>query len=123
MPFSHCANYADRDHLNLRKGNTIMAGRPKGQISFERHVEIGNELKRIRGLLVTLAVEIGNAYPVTGQKGKAYRALGKAYSSIDQVRSELEERMYEEYPQEANTHIYYGESSLSEATSGKNSNN
>lgn len=100
-----------------------MASKSKKKISFERHVEIGDELKRTRTFLVTLAVEVGNAYPLTGKKGKAYRALEKAYSSIDQARSELENRMYEDYPQEANTHIYYGESSSSEITIEQNSNN
>jgi len=85
-----------------------MASRSKKKMSFERHAEVGDELRRIRGFITKLTVEIANAYPVNGKKGKAFRALRKAEWNIDQVRSELENRMYEDYPQDATTRVYYG---------------
>ncbi len=45
-------------------------------MSFERHVEVGNELKRIRKFLTKLSVEIGNAYPVTEEKGALHKLAG-----------------------------------------------
>ena len=79
----------------------------KKGLSFEQHQNIGEELFRIREYIVHLCCEVGNAYPITSKKGKAYRELTKAYKSIDEARSELEEMLFKDFTNQADVHVYY----------------
>ena len=81
----------------------------KTPLSFERHVEIGQELKRVKRILTSLTVEVGNAYPVTGEKGAAHRRLALANAQLSEARSALENRMFADYPELAETSVYYGD--------------
>lgn len=80
--------------------------RQKAGLTLERHREIGAELAQIRDRLVTLACEIGNAYPVTSPQS---RAAAKAWPAVDSLRSLLDNTVFMEYPAEASPAIYYGQ--------------
>lgn len=56
----------------------------KPGLSFERHAEIGQRLYEIRQDLVSLVVEIGNAYP---QAARFPQAISRAHDALDQART------------------------------------
>lgn len=75
-------------------------------LNMARHQEIGLELARIRDRLTVLSAEIGNAYP---KDSKAARLAGRIVAPVDQLRSELDSRMFSEHPGDdrATVHVYY----------------
>jgi hypothetical protein len=75
------------------------------KLTFERHVVLGKTLKRMRETLVHISCELGTTYPVGYLKAEEF--LSRATDLIDNARSNLEDRMYEEYPEHASTYIYY----------------
>lgn len=77
----------------------------KSGLTMARHREIGAELRVMRDTLVTLAVEIGNAYPVTSRH---YGVGERAWTAVDRLRSRLDSAMFVEHPDEASTKVYYG---------------
>lgn len=83
-----------------------MARRRKTGLDMARHQEIGLELARIRDRLTTLTAEIGNAYP---KDSKAARLAGRVVGPVDQLRAELDSRMFSEHPadERATVHVYY----------------
>ena len=82
-----------------------MAAKPG--ITFERHQEIGADLKRIYDALLDYSVELSVAYPLSGDRGKPYRELRKAVHAMMNVRSDLEENYFREHPEKAHVHTYY----------------
>lgn len=85
-----------------------MASRRKKSISFERHQEIGQQLKRIRSDLLRLSIEFGNAYPVSGPRSRARKAIQKAWQYIDSARCSAEDNYAADYPDKWTTKTYYG---------------
>ena len=81
----------------------------KPRFSFEKHKNTGSKLKRARGELLTLSVEIANSYPHTA---KVCRLANKAVSAIDDLRSELDNQLFKDCPAETSRDewkdVYYG---------------
>ena len=69
----------------------------KPRFSFEKHQEVGKELKVIRDHLLKLSVEIRTAYP---KQAKVSRQSEKVYKAIDELRNVLDDCFFEEYPDE-----------------------
>lgn len=82
-----------------------MSSRKSG-LDMGRHQEIGLELARIRDRLTTLSAEIGNAYP---KGSKAARLANRVVEPLDQLRAELDSRMFSEHPDDdaASVYVYY----------------
>jgi hypothetical protein len=78
----------------------------KTGLDIPRHQEIGLELARIRDRLTILSAEIGNAYP---KDSKTARLAGRIVGPVDQLRAELDIRMFSEHPDDdaATTYVYY----------------
>ena len=66
---------------------------------------MGKELKVIRDHLVTLTVEICNAYP---KQAAVSRRAEKASDAIEELRNLLDGCFCEEYPDKDYRGIYYG---------------
>ena len=81
----------------------------KPRFSLEKHQEVGKELRVIRNHLVTLSVEICNAYP---KNSKECRRARKACDAIEELRSSLDNYFCGEYPCEDYRGIYYGPSEI-----------
>lgn len=79
---------------------------PKPRLTHEQHREIGAALHRIRNELITLSVQVANAYPRSGAEAKPGRDLDAALHRIDRARSNLEDALFHEHPQ-ADIHVYY----------------
>jgi hypothetical protein len=81
----------------------------KPKFSFDKYKNIGSKLKRIRNDLLTLSVEVDNAYPHTS---KVARGSTKAVEALDKLRSDLENQMCTDYPAETSGDnwkgIFYG---------------
>jgi len=80
----------------------------KQGLSLERHKEIGKELFEMRESLGRLLVEIGHAYPVTGERGRQFYRLNRALRELDMARSVLEDRCFEDCGSATDLNIYYG---------------
>lgn len=92
----------------------------KPGLSFERHQEIGNELKRMQRVITSLCVEFGNAYPISGRMARPYKALDKVDKYLSEARCWAEENLAKEHPEKFTTHIYYGNLSESDDNGTKN---
>ena len=79
----------------------------KPRFSFEKHQEVGKELKKIRDYLVWLSVEVGTAYPKTE---RVSRQAFRAHEAVDKLRSLLDDCFCEEYPYEDEQGVYFGQS-------------
>ena len=65
-------------------------------------------LYAMRNDLVTLAVEVGNAYPVAGERSKQYAELARAVTALDKARGWLDSRLHEDCPDMPELgHVYY----------------
>lgn len=80
-------------------------GKKKPGLTFERHQEIGAELKEMYNRLQSLAVEFSHAYP---RSNSAYRELCKATEALGGARSGAEDNLFKEHTDRATTKIYYG---------------
>ncbi|MEY3897887.1 MAG: hypothetical protein RLZZ214_3408 [Verrucomicrobiota bacterium] len=95
------------------------------KLTFEQHEEIGAELQRIRRFMIGLAVNIPGIY---GKTKRVSKSSVKAFRDIDSLRNVMEEQLFIDHPEQANTKIYYGAAlpnhtsnnkSASRATRGK----
>lgn len=77
----------------------------KTGLTADRHAQIGTDLKNAHHLIVGAVVAFANAYP---KNDPLVRELEKALRSLDDVRSDAEDRLYREHPDEATTNHYYG---------------
>ena len=75
----------------------------KVHLARDRHQKIGTALYKMQNALRDLQVEIGNTYSLNS---KEIGLLDRAVSLMDQIRSELENRMFKEYP-DAPLRTYY----------------
>lgn len=80
----------------------------KPGIPYERHQEIGAKLRQIRHDLTLLATEFGNAYSLTGPRSRAYKALVKAGSALDEAKNAAEDNYFADCPDRAFTATYFG---------------
>ncbi|ASY37039.1 MULTISPECIES: hypothetical protein [unclassified Streptomyces] len=79
----------------------------KPKLSFEEHVEMGRRLASLRDELTHQRVKIANAYPLSGPAAVPANKLEAAVKAIDLARSELENALFREHPDEARTSVYY----------------
>ena len=87
-------------HINNTEYNEVkktMTYRP----TMQDYIGVAVELRRIRNDLVEMHVHVANTF------GKKYD-LRKAHETIDHVRSQLEDKMFEDFPEEASVDIFYG---------------
>jgi hypothetical protein len=81
----------------------------KPKFSFDKHRNTGSKLKRVRGELVTLNVEIANSYAHTS---KASRCAKKALEAVDALICELDSQLFRDCPIETAGDkwkgVYYG---------------
>ncbi len=76
-------------------------------LTLLQHEVIGTELQKMRDQLVSLCVTISNAYGVTKSR-KAVRACTRAYEQIDILRSELDDFVCQEHPNDSTvTRTYF----------------
>lgn len=70
----------------------------KTRLTAQRHDEIASELYEMRVQLISLSVEVFNAYPSAGPESKFGKALSKALGHLDMARSYGEEALYRDAP-------------------------
>ena len=78
----------------------------KKSISLNRHIEIGNELKKIRLYVMDLRHELATAY---GKTKRPCRDAGRVYWAIDSLRNEMDNQFSRDCPSEFTTKAYYGD--------------
>lgn len=76
----------------------------RNRISFERHKQIGTYLAVLHRQIGALLVEVSRA---EGKSASVTRNLDKFYWRLTQIRSQLENVMFRDYPKEADIWIYY----------------
>ncbi|GGQ33196.1 hypothetical protein [Streptomyces roseolilacinus] len=76
-------------------------------MTFEQHVEMGQALAAMRDELLSRHVDLANAYPLSGREALPAKKLEAAYRAIDEARSELENALFREHPEVAQTSVYY----------------
>jgi len=85
----------------------------KPGITFSRHDEVAAELYSIREKLLSMEVELANSFPRSGPASKPYKAISAARVAIDTARSDLENLMFRDHPDNARLGIYYNRQKLS----------
>jgi hypothetical protein len=79
----------------------------KPGLTVTRHQEIGKRLTEIRSELVSLSVEVSNAYPLSGKKARYRKALQKAVQGLSDARNYGEENLIVDHPNKWVTYDYY----------------
>ena len=75
----------------------------KPGLTLDEHRALGAELQAIRDRLVKITVITGNSYPA-----KVGRCASRAVETIDKLRSELDNRMFAENPNNGMmANVYY----------------
>lgn len=74
--------------------------------TFEEYVEIGKQLKQLNMLLVESGVYVSGCVGITFVD--KYFNFMDIQRKLGQLRSQLEERMFREYPDKADVDIFYG---------------
>ncbi|MFO0847726.1 MAG: hypothetical protein U0871_04065 [Gemmataceae bacterium] len=69
------------------------------------HRSVGSELKTMYDRMITLSVDIANTYGKNNRLGRKSLNMTEVLSS---VRSELEDRMFQEHGDEGDVTVYYG---------------
>jgi hypothetical protein len=78
--------------------------RKKG-LTIDEHRAAGLEMKEIHQALLNLKVIYCAAYP---RKITPALPLGDAIKALTKARCMAEERLYDDFPKEADTQVYYG---------------
>ena len=90
----------------FERGGALVARKRKPGLTAKRHREVGAELLAIRNRLVTLSVEVMNAYPVASPVS---RAADRVCTSVDTLRCKLDSLVYAESPGVSGmSKVYYG---------------
>ena len=71
---------------------------------MDEYKEIGMDFKILNDFMTHLIVKVGEY-----GKLKYGDKLSKELDKINQIRSDLEEEMFKEYPKDANTEVFYGD--------------
>lgn len=80
----------------------------KSRFTWDRHLEVGKQLKTISRQLQKLHVEIANAYPI---QSKAARRVKAAYDKVLDLRCEMDNVVGRDCPNKTNSElnkVYYG---------------
>lgn len=72
--------------------------------TMDEYKEIGMDFKILNEFMTHLIVKVGKF-----GKLKYGDNLSKELDKINQIRSDLEEKMFKEFPKDANTEVFYGE--------------
>lgn len=80
---------------------------PKPRLTRDQHADLGRALAAIRDELTHRAVQLENAYPRTGPEALPARRLTTAARALDDARSTLENALFREHPDTAETTVYY----------------
>jgi len=72
--------------------------------TMDEYKEIGMDFKILNDFMTHLIVKVG-----TDGKLKYGDKLSKELEKINKIRSDLEEKMFKEFPNDANTEVFYGE--------------
>jgi transcriptional regulator with XRE-family HTH domain len=95
----------------------------KPGLSFERHEEIGEELKRITLFLQRLQDELRHAYPTEGYWGRPLTQVNIALEAIIELRNFAEENLYKEHrdthSKEVLLSVYYGPKLIEKKRTGE----
>jgi hypothetical protein len=76
----------------------------KPKFTFEEHVEMGRMLAAISDDLTQRSTKVGGAYPASSAPVKRLRAAVKA---LGEARSALDDVLFREQPEQAETTVYY----------------
>lgn len=76
----------------------------KSRLTPEDHADLGATLAAIRDELLQRAVQVANAYPKTAPQ---IRHLNSAVEALDQARSDLDNALARDYPDEFAPSVYY----------------
>lgn len=79
----------------------------KPKLTHDEHAEMGLTLASIRDELLHRSVQLANAYPQSGPPALPAKKLDAAIRAIDEARSELENALFREHPETAQTTVYY----------------
>lgn len=79
----------------------------KPGLSFERHQEIGPELKHINERLRQISTELSAAYPFSGELSRPYKNLRAAVNAVSDARAHLEHNYFKEHRGKAHFETYY----------------
>ncbi len=79
----------------------------KPKLTLEEHAEMGRALASMRDELISRHVQLANAYPRSGQPAVPAKKLDVAIRALDAARAELENALYQEHPETAQTTVYY----------------
>jgi hypothetical protein len=76
----------------------------KNGLTMEQHREIGSTLHAMRDYCEHLSAIMGRAYP---SRSPVLRSLSYVRMYLSKLRSELEDAMFKEHPNEGDLHVYY----------------
>ncbi|WP_354402658.1 hypothetical protein [Streptomyces sp. PvR018] len=79
----------------------------KSKPTLDEHQDLGRRLASIRDELSRIQVQLSGAYPQTGSASLPARKLIKAREAIDEARSALDNAVFAEHPEGAETTVYY----------------
>lgn len=74
-------------------------------ITVERYHELGLRIRQLNDEFIHLCVEMGKHYPV---QSKLNILLNKVERDLRNLRSEAEDQMFRDYPEQASIRIFYG---------------
>ncbi len=95
----------------------------KPGFSWERHLEVGKQLKTISGQLLKLSTEIANTYPI---QSKATRRAKSAYKKVLDLRCEMDNVVGHDCSNKTDSElnkVYYGSEEEQTAQAKKTSSN
>ena len=72
--------------------------------TMDEYKEIGMDIIILNDFITHLIVKVGKY-----SKLKYGNNLSKELDKINQIRSDLQEKMFKEFPKDANTKVFYGE--------------
>jgi hypothetical protein len=76
---------------------------------IKRHQEVADQIVRMHGDLMALAVELSNAYP---KKHPVVTSVVRTESALAQLRSALDDALCHEHPEVDPQGYYYGRNRL-----------
>lgn len=68
---------------------------------------MGRALASVRDELLRRKTQLSNAYPRSGPSAVPAERLYEAMRAVEEARSELEDALYREHPETADTSVYY----------------
>ncbi|MBD3550849.1 hypothetical protein [Streptomyces sp. SP18CM02] len=78
----------------------------KPRLTYAQHDQLGARLAAIRRELLSLEVQLANAYPKVGPEAVPARRMAQARELLGEALGSLEDRLYDEHPRYASTDVY-----------------